>query len=711
MESLDSTKNIHDTENNQEPRLAYPETKHIDFSYDMHGEAVHDPYQWLEDETSDEVLEWVNEQNLLVEDYFKYHDSEDIYQDLIAESDTFGRSSPSRRGEYYFWSEHQPGQRYNTLYKAKNPWTEEDKEVVSDPNQLAEDEDESFFSISREGNYAVYGVQKGGSERSEIYIYNLNTGEKESFYYGRTFGISWKKDESGFYYTRSDYLNHGGDIRDETHYSQVYLHKLGDKREDDELIFDATKHEYPKDAGVSANESDDGRFIALNVRVGWDKSYMHLIDAETKESKTIAVPEESNSSISLIDGYVELTTNHEAKNYRILRTEYENADKPLVEWEEYIAEDPERKLSGRITTKNERLLVYSHNACDQIERHDRHTGAHLSSLDMPEIATVGSITAHKEDEDFFYSVMTFLSPSAKYYFNPQTESSELFFQKEGYLDEAEYDAEQRWYESKDGTSVPMFLVAPKGYEDRIDNPVLMTGYGGFNNSQKPAYIGGLKPWLESGGIFVAPSLRGGGEFGDEWHDAGKRENKQNTFDDFIAAAEYLIGQDITQPKRIAIRGGSNGGLLVGAAMTQRPELFGAVVCGVPLLDMYRYHNLLLAHRWTREYGNPDVPEEFDWLRAYSPYQHVHADVAYPSIMITTGINDSRVHPMHAWKMAAKLQNGSTENRVLMHTQTDAGHTGQLGLQKGLEEKAKQLKFMMDEVGMDSVKQSAKASDV
>lgn len=702
---MSKPKSINQNLNTNENKLEYPYTPRKDTSYTLHEHKIHDPYMWLEDETNEEVVAWMEGQNELVEDYFNRHDSEDVYQELLAEIDTFGRGSPYRCGEHYYWREHQPGERYYVLYRASDAWTEKDKEVVFNPNELGEEESESFFSISYNGNYAVYGVQSGGSERSNIYIRNLNTGEEEEFYSGRTFGMSWCDDERGFLYFRSDYLNRGGDIRDESHYCQVYFHKLGTEREEDELIFDAVEHGYPKEAGVSAHESKDSRFIALNIGVGRSKSYSHIMDAQTKEIQDVEVPEDSDSGIFLFDSYVYLKTDFNANNYRILRTKPENTRTPIAQWEEFIAEDPDRKLVSISATKDELLLTYSHNACNQVERLDRKTGKHIARLDLPDLAAIGAIRAHEEYEGFFYSVNTFFSPSTKYYFNPDTEESELFYKEKESLDETEFTAEQRWYESKDGTAIPMFFVAPIDYEEKDVTPVLLTGYGGFQISKEPAYMGLVKPWLERGGAFAVPCLRGGGEFGDEWHKAGKRENKQNTFDDFIAAAEYLIDEGVTQPGKIAIRGASNGGLLVGAAITQRPDLFGAAVCSVPLLDMYRYHDFLLAHRWTHEYGHPDVPEEFAWLREYSPY-HNATDVEYPSILLEAGLNDSRVHPMHAWKMAAKLQNTNPRNKVLMLTQTDAGHTGQPGLQKALDENAKQLKFLMTEIGMSSLKKGA-----
>lgn len=690
------------SQNTMEGGMDYPKAHKSPIVESLHGFEVRDDFRWLEDETDPRVVEWVKKQNTLSAEYLESPLCNAVYERLLEEQDVFSRGSPFRRGSRYFWYERQPGQQHYVLFSAEDPVSEKDKQLVYDVNELSEDGsiDCSFFAISRNGEHAVYGIQESGSERDEIYIRDLHTGEDQKFYYGRTFTMSWCDDGEGFYYTRSDYESHGGDETDETHYQQVYYHKLGDDREDDKLIFNAYDY-LPKDAGVGAHDSEDGCYVALNVSVGWSERHIFIYDSETEEINKIVPESDTKTSLSIFDGYAYLTTDHGANNRKILRSKLEETTRPIEEWEEFLPEDDERLLEGWSITKSEILVCYTHNVLDIVERYDRRSGSYIGRLDLPNLASVNALATNKEDDDFYYSVNTFFTPSTKYYFDPATQKSEVFYEDPRSLDPEQFVAEQRWFESKDGTEIPMFFIAPNGYEERIDNPVSLNGYGGFNLSRGPGYVGGAKPWLEAGGIIVNACLRGGGEFGEEWHKAGMRQNKQNTFDDFITAAEYLIDQNITDSEHLIIKGGSNGGLLVGAAITQRPDLFKAAVCAVPLLDMYRYHGFLMAHRWTHEYGNPDNAEEFEWLKKYSPYHHVSDEHQYPSLLLTAGMNDSRVHPMHAWKMAAKLQSGHPNNFVLLKTEMAAGHGPGKGFYQSIQDQSEVMAFMMQQAGIET----------
>ncbi len=690
--------------NEREVYMQYPETPEREVIDELHGERVSDSYRWLEDESNTEVRTWVEKQNELTENYLESINAEPVYQEILRDYDVFDKSTPYKRGDRYFWWERQPGQQHHVLFSVANPDTEKDKKEVFDVNEMSEDGTtaDSFFNISRRGSYAVYGLMEQGDEYNRVFIRDMENGNDEEFYYGRIFLPHWRDDESGFYYTRSNYEAHGGDSTDETHYQQIYFHKLGENREDDHLIFDAIDY-LPKEAFVTANDSEDNRYVAVNASIGsgGNEQYVYLFDTQNEEIKEIAPGIEAHVRVRIFDGYAYLYTNYEANNYRILRIPVEEAGEPLEKWEEYVPEDQSRQLKGWALTKREILAIYMYNATDKVDRLDRQSGSYIAPLDIPEFAGVGGLPTDREEEDFYYSVNTFFSPRTQYYFNPETKNSELFYEDPISLDKEKHTVEQRWYTSNDGESIPMFFVAPRNYVETENNPVLLTGYGGFNSSRKPHFVGNLKPWLERGGIIAEPNLRGGGEFGEEWHEAGMRENKQNTFNDFISAAEYLIEEGVTRSGKIAIRGGSNGGLLIGASITQRPDLFKAAICNVPLLDMYRYHKFLMAHRWTHEYGNPDNKKEFAWLKDYSPYHHVDDNKKYPDILLTAGINDSRVHPMHAWKMAAKLQNGHSENVALLRTEMAAGHGPGKGFYSIIHDFAEELAFMMHQVGMST----------
>lgn len=686
--------------------LQYPDTPRHDVAEEIHGESASDPYRWLEDETDPEVEKWVETQNKLTQQYIASINAEPVYQELLDEHDVFTRSAPFRRGDRYYWYERQPGQHHSVLFSAIDPGSEEDKQVVFDVNALSEDGSvaNSFFKLSRQGSYAVYGTTEGGDERHQVYIRDMKTGEDEEFYFGRLFMMAWCDNEEGFYYTRSNYQDHGGKSTDEVYYQQVYFHRIGDDRRNDRLIFNAIKH-LPKEAFVDAHASEDGRYVGINASIGAgdNETYVYLLDTRTGDVQKLAskVDAHTRTELDLMDGYAYLLTNHEAGNYRALRAPQEEAKTPLSEWEEFLPEDPERQLLGFRRSKYEMIVFYSYNATDRIDRVGRNSGSFIAPLDIPELATVNGMPTHREDTDFYYSVSTFFSPGAIYHFDASAGTSELFYQDSRSLDVGSYTAQQWWYSSRDGVRIPMFFVAPRDYENAEDNPVLLTGYGGFNVNTEPGFVGKLKPWLSRGGALAMPNIRGGGEFGEVWHEGGMRQNKQNTFDDFIAAAEYLVEERVTRPEKIALLGGSNGGLLVGACLTQRPDLFRTAVCAVPLLDMYRYHKFLLAYLWTHEYGDPDNPDEFEWLKHYSPYHHVDENQDYPSVLLTAGINDTRVHPMHAWKMAAALQNGHSDNVALLRTEMGAGHGPGKGFYRALHDFAEELAFIMHHIGMDA----------
>lgn len=677
---------------------AYPATQKHPVVDTLHGQEIQDDYRWLEDETDPKVKEWVASQNEYTQQWLSNLPVEDVYEELKQDVDAFSKSLPIIRGDFYFWYEREPGQDQWVLCRSTGKGGE--KELVFDPNSLSDDASItlSFFAISKTGRYGVYGVQESGEERNTVYIRDLSTGQDEEFYYGRAFGISWCDDEHGFYYTISNFTEHGGDETDETHYQQVYYHRLDDSREDDHLLFNAIDY-LPKDAGLGRHVSKDGCYVIVGASIGWREKHNFLIDTKSGNIQKLDIPQETKTSARTLDGYIYVTTDHRANNKRILRTSLQNASTPIDEWEEFIPEQSDALLMGWGVTKNQIVVDYFHNVVSKPVRFDRCSGEQLGTLDLPEIADLSGLSVNQDYEEFFYAFSTFFSPNTQYRLNPENQKAELLWQDERSIDEESFIARQEWYESKDGTQVPMFIVSPKQLNGDGNNPLLLTGYGGYGFTRSPGFLGGYKPWLQRGGVFALANIRGGGEFGDAWHKAGIRENKQTSFDDFIAAAEHCIDKGLTNPERLVIRGGSNGGLLMGAVMTQRLELFGAVVCQVPILDMYRYHKFLLAYRWTREWGHPDNKEEFEWLKGYSPYHRADDTQKYPPLLLTAGINDSRVHPMHAWKMAAKLQNGHSDNQVLLKTEMKAGHGPGKGFYQALHDQAEILCFMMYNTGM------------
>lgn len=365
----------------------------------------------------------------------------------------------------------------------------------------------------------------------------------------------------------------------------------------------------------------------------------------------------------------------------------------------FIPEDPELKLETWQVTGSQIIVEYIHKATSRAFRFDRASGQLLGELDLPELSSLSVLQTNQDFDEFYYAVSTFLESDTKYRYDPKTARSQLHWKDPCSLDSQRFLAEQVWYTSLDGTQIPMFIVRPKDMEYDGSRPALLTGYGGFAVGEYPDFIGGFKPWLERGGSVALPNLRGGDEFGERWHQAGMLGNKQNVFDDMNAAAEYLVEQKYTCSDKLAISGGSNGGLLVGACITQRPELYRAAVCRVPLLDMLRYHRFLMARLWTYEYGDPDGPEAFAWLCRYSPYHNLQLKREYPSLLLTAGMHDSRVHPMHAWKMAAALQSMRPKHPVLLRTETKAGHGPGKGFYQALHDAAERLSFLLHETGV------------
>ncbi|MEX0668507.1 MAG: prolyl oligopeptidase family serine peptidase [Candidatus Saccharimonadales bacterium] len=686
--------------NNMNQDYKYPKTKIKTTNYALHGVKIDDPYMWLEEESNPEVAKWVKSQNQFTDKWFEGLDVSKIAKELKEDLDAHSKGTPWRCKNKYFWYERKPGQDHYVLYTGPKPY--HNKQILFDVNQLSDDSSISlsFFSISKNAKYAVYGISDSGSERDEIFILNLTSGRKEKFYFGRFFDISWCDDEKGFYYMRSDYKSYSEDIAEETHYQQIYYHKLGDGRDQDELVFNGIDY-LPKDAHISPHVSEDGKHLLVNAYIGWVRSRIFLVD--TTASNTKELLKDINTTTlngSLLDNYLYLTTDFMANNRRVLRIKVEDIDKPIDAWEEFIPEKQEKRLELWLVTKSRAILAYSHNATSLAEILDRKNGEFLEDLNIEDLSSILMLSTNEDYEEFFYSVSTFFEPATKYRFNPSSKKVETLWKDERSIDTNKFTAKQVWFRSTDKTKVPMFIIGPKTISKDGSNPVLLTGYGGFGLSLTPDFLGDSKPWLERGGIVAIPNLRGGDEFGDKWHKDGMLDKKQNVFDDMNSAAEHLIEQGVTAPKKIAINGGSNGGLLVGACINQRPDLYGAAVAQVPLLDMLRFHKFLMAHRWTHEYGNPDDKDAFEWIKDYSPYHNIDPNKEYPPILFTAGMHDSRVHPMNAWKMAAKMQALSQENIVLMRTETKAGHGQGKGFYQAVNDQAEILVFMMKNVGIN-----------
>ncbi len=676
-----------------------PATRTVGHVDELHGVKVADPYRWLENETDPEVLQWVEAQNAHSRSYFdRFAERKAILSRLKELSSVASSSAPSVVNGRYFFSRHEGLKNHSVLYVRKGSHTAEPT-VLLDPNTFSADGTVAldWRSISPDGSLIAYGKSSSGDEKSTLYIKDVQTGKylPDTIPHTRYCGIAWRKDSRSFVYTR---YPAPGEVAegDEDYYRKVYEHRLGGDWKKDRLIVGdlSTKEEM---LGPYANSTNE--WLLLSRSVDWSKNDLYFRAADGRESfRPIAVGLDGKVNADLIDGKLYIHTNVGAARYRIVTAD---PKQPGPEhWKTLI---PEPGPGGVITsfTVIDRKLVVS-------MRDDAHSRIVIHGLDgklidevkLPTLGSVGGVSGEWDGGEFFFGFSSFAYPPANFRYDMRTRKLECIDRMEIDVDPKRYETKQVWFTSRDGTKVPMFVVSKTGIELNGKNPTLLYGYGGFDISITPRFRKGLFVWLDRGGVYASANLRGGGEFGKKWHLEGRRDKKQNVFDDFIAAGEALVERGYTNPRKLAIYGGSNGGLLVGACMVQRPNLFRAVVCAVPLLDMLRYHNFSIARLWIPEYGSADDPEQFKWLHAYSPYHHVKPATSYPATLFMTAMSDSRVNPLHAWKMSALLQSQTTSDRpILLRTETKAGHGAGKPLSKRLEADADRWTFLMNELGM------------
>jgi prolyl oligopeptidase len=628
---------------------------------------------------------------------------------------------PQMGGKYYFYTRREGNQNQPILYirEGLNSALNEKDRVLVDVSKLAADGTIAldWWHASEDGKYVAYGTSPSGSEQSTLHIIEAATGKLLPDSIERTSAVSlaWKSDNSGFFYTR---YPKKGDVPEgqEVYNRHVFYHAIGSDPAKDPLIFGEG---LAPESWPNINLSEDDRWLLIDVGDGLTKTELYLQDLQSKKSPVkITTGKDFLYGADLFAGKLYITTNEDAPHYRALVADAVNAQRE--NWKELIPQS-DAVLLGASVTGGKLLAQYEHNATSELKLFAL-DGKKLEDISFPAIGSVFSISGKWNRNEAFFGFHSFTMPPSVYRVDLTQVKSEVemegkkmhieFFPAPTLwayvdapsIDPSAYNVEQVWYSSKDGTKVPMFIVSKKGIERNGKNPTLLYGYGGFNISMTPAFSRGLYLWMEHGGVYAVANLRGGAEFGEDWHRAGMLDKKQNVFDDFIAGAEYLIAQKYTDQDHLAIQGGSNGGLLMGAMITQRPDLFRAVVCQVPLLDMLRYQNFLIAKLWIPEYGSADDPKQFEWLYAYSPYHHVKPGEEYPAILITTGDTDTRVDPMHAKKMAALLQaeakNGSSKERpILLRIETKAGHGQGKPLTKQIEESTDVYSFLFWQLGM------------
>jgi prolyl oligopeptidase len=654
----------------------------------LHGVVIPDPYRWLEDQDAPETRAWIDAQNAYTDSLLgKVPGRERIAERLteLLKVDAIG--TPVAREGRYFFSKRLADQDLYVIYMREG--IDGEDQVLIDPHEWSEDHTISanMYGVSRDGRILVYGVRQGGEDEVEVHFRDVETGEDlpDQLPKGRYFGISLEPDNDGFYYTR--YTMAG---------SRVYHHDMGSDMEGDELIFGEG---YGPDKIIGSGLSEDGRYLGIAVQHGsaGDQTELYYKDLEKGGPvQTIVNDVEARFSTDLAGEYLVIETDWEAPNGRVLVA---HRDDPAIEnWKEIIPES--EGVIQNVSLAGGKIFVnYLQDVKSRVEIFDIE-GNSLGEISFPTIGSVGGISGRWDSDEAFFSYSSFHIPTTIYRYEVSSGERSEWASLDVPIDAESIEVKQVWYTSKDGTKVPMFLVYRKGLELNGQNPTYLTGYGGFNVSRTPRFSSSAVFAVEQGMVYALPNLRGGGEFGEEWHEAGMFENKQNVFDDFIAAAEWLIDNGYTNPSKLAIAGGSNGGLLVGAAVTQRPDLYGAAIISYPLLDMVRYHKFLVARFWVSEYGSAEDPDQFEYIYKYSPYQNVKQGVEYPAVLFITGDADTRVAPLHARKMAALMQASTgSDNPIMLKYDTKSGHSGGTPVSKQVEDDTDRFAFLMWQLGM------------
>jgi prolyl oligopeptidase len=683
--------------------LTYPETKQVDSVDTYFDTEVRDPYRWLEDDRSDETGEWVKAQNELTFGYLEDIPYRNALKQRLTEVWNYEKiGAPFKRGDYTYFSKNDGLQNQSVYYRYENDENPDDAEVFLDPNTFSEDGTTSMagMSFTEDGELLAYSISEGGSDWRKIIVLEAETKTQkgDTLVDVKFSGVSWKAND-GFFYSSYDKPK-GSELSAKTDQHKLYYHQLGTPQREDELIYggtDAEKHRY-----VSGRVTEDNRYLVVSASKSTSGNRLMIKDLTQPNSEFIDVIDTYDNDVYIIENEgskLFLVTDKDAPNKKIVTVD---ASAPQTEnWEDFIPET-EHVLSPS-TGSGYFFAEYMVDAVSQVKQFD-YTGELVRDINLPGVGSVGGFGGKKEAEALYYSFTNYTTPGTIYKFDPNKGTSEVYQKPDIDFDTEAYESKQVFYTSKDGTQIPMIITHKKGIELDGTHPTMLYGYGGFNISLTPSFSTANTVWLENGGIYAVANLRGGGEYGKEWHNAGIKMKKQNVFDDFIAAAEYLIDENYTSSEKLAIRGGSNGGLLVGATMTQRPELMQVALPAVGVLDMLRYHTFTSGAGWAYDYGtSEDDPRMFEYLRGYSPLHNVKDGTEYPATLVTTGDHDDRVVPAHSFKFAAELQSKqSGNNPTLIRIETDAGHGAGKPTSKIIQEYADIFAFTFYNMGYEEL---------
>lgn len=674
--------------------LKYPETKQVDTTDTYFGSEVKDPYRWLEDDKSAETAAWVKAENEVTFGYLEKIPFRKELKERLEKVWNYEKiSAPFKEGDFTYYFKNNGLQNQSVLYRKDKSGKEE---LFLDPNTFSSDGTTSLSSVqfSKDGSLVAYSISEAGSDWNKIVILNAVTKQKlETELVDVKFsGIAWIGNE-GFYYSSYDKPT-GSQLSAKTDQHKMYFHKLGTSQKEDKVIFGQNE----KRRYVGGYVTEDDKYLVISAANSTYGNELYIKDLSVKDSKIVNVVNNFNSDNNVIDNVgskLFISTDLNAPNQRIVTVDASNP-KP-ENWKDFIAET-ENVLS--VSTGAGFIFAnYMKDAVSQVKQYD-YNGKMLREIKLPGIGSAGGFSGKKEDTELYYSFTNYTTPGTIYAFNPNAGTSKVYEKPKVDFKSDEYESKQVFYTSKDGTKVPMIITHKKGLKLDGKNPTILYAYGGFNVSLTPAFSIANAVWLEQGGVYAVPNLRGGGEYGKKWHEGGIQQKKQNVFDDFIAAGEYLMKEKYTSPDFLAIRGGSNGGLLVGATMTQRPDLMKVALPAVGVLDMLRYHTFTAGAGWAYDYGTAeDSKEMFDYLKAYSPVHNVKKGVKYPATLVTTGDHDDRVVPAHSFKFAAELQAKQTGNNpVLIRIETNAGHGAGKPVSKTIEEAADIMAFTLFNMG-------------
>lgn len=684
---------------NAQTKINYPETKKIDHVDTYFGEKINDPYRWLEDDRSTETEAWVKAQNVVTYGYLEQIPYRNQLKSRMEQLWNYEKiSAPFKEGDFTYYYKNNGLQNQSVLYRKDKSGKEE---IFLDPNTFSKDGTTSLGGInfSKDGSLVAYAISEGGSDWRKVIVMEAKTKKiiGDTIVDVKFSGVSWYKNE-GFYYSSYD-KPVGSELSAKTDQHKLYYHKLNTSQKTDKLVFGGdVKRRY-----VGGGVSEDEKYLFISAANSTSGNELYYLDLSKADSKIVTLIDNYENDNDVLDNKgskIYLVTNYKAPNKRVVTFDLSNPAKE--NWKDCIAET-ENVLSPN-TGSGYIFASYMKDAVSFIKQYD-YNGKLVRDIQLPGVGTAGGFGGKEKETTLYFSFTNYVTPGTTYTFDPKTGKSAIYQKPKVDFNSADYESKQVFYTSKDGTKVPMIITYKKGTKLNGKNPTVLYGYGGFNVSLTPAFSISNAVWLENGGVYAVANLRGGGEYGKKWHDAGTQLKKQNVFDDFIAAAEYLIKENYTSSDYLAIKGGSNGGLLVGAVMTQRPDLVKVALPAVGVLDMLRYHTFTAGAGWAYDYGTSEQSKEmFEYIKRYSPVHNVKAGAKYPATMVTTGDHDDRVVPAHSFKFAAELQAKQTgDNPVLIRIDVNAGHGAGKSVAATIQENVDMQVFTLYNMGVKELK--------